>query len=76
MLDQVFLLDGEETTIREQCRAGLVTLVRYRDAPYAYIMRPSFSMERLPISEADYQTLEQELHDTALKRTRQRKPPS
>jgi hypothetical protein len=57
-LDQVFLLEDEKTTLRQQCRKGFVTLVRYEDAPYAYVMRPSFNIERCAISEADFQTLE------------------
>ena len=65
----MFLLGDEETTFREQCRAGFVTLVRYRSAPYAYIMRPSFNLERFLILEADFQMLEQELRATSLKRT-------
>jgi hypothetical protein len=60
-LDQVFLLEDEKTTLRQQCRRGFVTLVRYEGAPYAYVMRPSFNIERFAISEADFRTLEKAL---------------
>ena len=57
-LDQVFLLAGRATTILEQCQLGFVSVVRFSAGPYAVI------------SEADFETLEQELRATSLKRAR------
>ena len=69
-LDQVFLLAGRATTILEQCRLGFVSIVRFSEGPYAVILKPPDYFERLPISAADFETLEQELRATSLKRAR------
>ena len=66
-LDQVFPLAGRATTIHEQCRLGFVSAARLSEGPYAVILKPPH-YERFPISEADFQTLEQELRTVSLKR--------
>jgi hypothetical protein len=69
-LDQVVPLAGRATTILEQCRLGFVSVVRFSKGPYAVILKPPDYFERFPISEADFETLEQELRATSLKRAR------
>jgi hypothetical protein len=69
-LDQVFPLAGRATTIHEQCRLGFVSAARLSEGPYAVILKPPDCFERFPISEADFETLEQELRATSLKRAR------
>ena len=54
-LDRVFLLQGREITLRQQCRAGFVIVVRHRAGPHAVILRTPDSdiggiSERPPIS--------------------------
>ena len=69
-LDQVFPLAGRATTILEQCQFGSVSAARLSDGPYAVILKPPDCFERFPISEADFETLEQELRAASLKRAR------
>jgi hypothetical protein len=69
-LDQAFPLAGQATTIHEQCRLGFVSVVRFSEGAYADILKPPDYFERFPISEADFETLEQELRATSLKRVR------
>jgi hypothetical protein len=69
-LDQVFPLAGQATTIHEQCRLGFVSAARLSEGPYAVILKPPDCFERFPISEADFETLEQELRAASLKRAR------
>jgi hypothetical protein len=68
-LDQVLLIEGHETTLRRECRAGFVSVVRHSTGPYAVILRPNY-FEQVPISEADFQTLEADIHSAALRQAR------
>jgi hypothetical protein len=67
-LDDVFPLADQETTIREQCRAGFVTAVRHSAGPYAVILRPPDFFKQLPISDADFSTLEEEIRSVSQQR--------
>jgi hypothetical protein len=64
-LDRLFLFEGQETTLREQCQRGFVTVVRYKSGPYAAIMRPPRLFVQIPISEADFSTLEGQIRKSA-----------
>jgi hypothetical protein len=68
--ERLWGLAGQATTIHEQCRLGFVSAVRLSEGPYAVILKPPDCFERFPISEADFETLEQELRATSLKRAR------
>jgi hypothetical protein len=68
----VFLLERHKTTIRELCRLGFITVVRYSDGPYAVIMRQPDFFVHVPISDADFETLEEEIRSGLLKRVPER----
>jgi hypothetical protein len=71
-IDRVFLLEGQKATIRELCQLGFITVVRYSAGPYAVILRPPDFFVHVPISDADFQTLEEEIRTGVLKRVPER----